>query len=115
MSTSLIKMTGRPMAAPCLGMPVSVRPSLSISLSTVLGGFDAIRVESGPALWTTMRDERPMSAAVAADAATSGYAYAAGAEKPQQQHAARQHAALNVAQNVARRAFRGPDPWRERS
>jgi hypothetical protein len=57
-------------------------------------------VEGGLATWMTMRDERPMSAAVAAVEANLGHVYAAGAGNHQQYSASK--------------AYRGPEPWRDR-
>ncbi|MEY9963202.1 hypothetical protein ABIA33_001235 [Streptacidiphilus sp. MAP12-16] len=123
MTTNLIKTTGRPMTAACLGMPAAALPVFA----PVLGGFggfgsgvegsdlsstgtgvDAIRVEGVLATWTIMRDERPMSAPVAAVAADYGYAYAASAGNNQPN-------AKQSPQHHAVRSIRGPEPWKERT
>ena len=103
MKTTLIKLTGRPMTAACLGVPAAL---LSIP-APILGGFggfgagsDMTGVEGGLATWMTMRDERPMSASVAAVEANNGRVYATGAGNHQQYDASK--------------ASRGPEPWRDR-
>lgn len=100
MKTTLIKLTGRPMTAACLGVPAAL---LSIP-APILGGFgagsDMTGVEGGLATWMAMRDERPMSASVAAVEANNGRVYAAGAGNHQQYDASK--------------ASRGPEPWRDR-
>jgi len=130
-TTNLIKTTGRPMTAACLGMPVAVLPAVAALLGGSAGhasegsglhfattGIDAIRVNGDLGLWTTMRDERPMSAPVAAVAASHGYGYAAGAGIPQKNNAQQNNPEQNkqqAQQYHAERAFRGPEPWRERT
>jgi len=81
------------MTATCFGMPAAPLSFVAPSTSGV-GGFEGSDLS---ALWTIMRDERPMSALVAAVGANHGYVYAAGAGNHQQ------------------RALRGPEPWRERT
>jgi hypothetical protein len=107
--TTLIKTTGRPMTAACFGMPVAA-PSLVAPMAVPgsvsvlgLGGFEGRDLS---ALWTITRDERPMSALVAAVGANSGSVYAAGAGNPVEQGS-------KMSQHHAERAFRGPEPWRE--
>ncbi|WP_152626670.1 hypothetical protein [Streptacidiphilus carbonis] len=100
--TTLIKLTGRPMTAACLGAPAAVLP-IPAPILAGLGGFgagsDVTGVEGGLATWMTMRDERPMSASVAAVEANRGHVYAPGAGNHQQ---------------YASKAYRGPEPWRDR-
>lgn len=93
MKTTQIKTTGQPMTAACFGMPATLL-SLVAPKTSGLGGFEGSDLS---AMWTITRDERPMSAPVAASAANHGGVYAAGAGNHQQ------------------RAFRGPEPWRERT
>lgn len=93
MKTTLIKTTGQTMTAACFGMPAA-SVSFVAPITSGLGGFEGSDLS---ALRTMARDERPMSAFVAAGAANQGVVYAAGAGNHQQ------------------RAFRGPEPWRERT
>jgi hypothetical protein len=105
--TTLIKTTGQPMTAACIGMPAA---ALSFVAPTALGGFEGSDLSG---LWTITRDERPMSALVAAAAgANRGYVYAAAGAGNQQQ--VMQHDS-EMSQHHAGRTFRGPEPWRERS
>jgi hypothetical protein len=109
--TTLIKMTGRPMAAACFGMPVAalsfVAP-MPIPGSAALLGLGGFEGRDLSALWTITRDERPMSALVAAVGANHGSVYAAGAGNAQA--AVKQSSKMS---QHAERAFRGPEPWRE--
>lgn len=119
MKTTLIKTTGRPMTAACLGMPAALPFTASLlggfegtDLSVISSGTGTSGVEGGLGIWTIMRDERPTSAHVAAAAANYGHDYAAGAGNlraavaPQNQKQSQHH---------AERAFRGPEPWRVRT
>ena len=112
MKTTLIKTTGRPMTAACFGMPVAALSFVApmpvpgaVSLPG-LGGFEGRDLS---ALWTITRDERPMSALVAAVGANHGSVYAAGAGNAQ----AAVKQGSKMSQQHAERAFRGPEPWRE--
>ncbi|MFC1417373.1 hypothetical protein [Streptacidiphilus cavernicola] len=98
MKTTLIKTTGQPMAA-CFGMPVSALSSVAPIALPGLGGFEGSDLS---AMWTIERDERPLSALVAAVGANHGSVYATSAGNHQQ-----------AAQYNAERPFRGPDPWRD--
>ncbi|MEV7771581.1 hypothetical protein [Kitasatospora sp. NPDC086791] len=68
----------------------------------------------------SLRDERPTRAPKAAVAAAThgGYARVIGAGNPQKQNEQQINqavAAFNGAKAVRMRAFRGPEPWRERT
>jgi len=111
--TTLIKTTGRPMTAACFGVPAAALSFVApmplpgrVSLPG-LGGFEGSDLS---ALWTITRDERPMSALVAAVGANRGYVYAAGAGNPQQVMQS-----SKKSQHHAERAFRGPEPWRDQT
>ncbi|MHA6762785.1 hypothetical protein [Streptacidiphilus sp. PAMC 29251] len=108
MKTTLIKTTGQPMTAACLGMPAAALSFVAPTTSG-LGGFEGSDLS---AVWTIMRDERPMSALVAAGGANYGHVYAASAGNTQQA-LPQQHS--RTSQHHAERAFRGPEPWRERT
>ncbi len=105
MKTTLIKTTGRPMTAACFGMPA---PALFFAAPIALPGLGGFEGSDLSALWTITRDERPMSALVAAVGANRGYVYAAGAGKHQQ--VLQQNSKMS---QHAERAFRGPEPWRD--
>jgi hypothetical protein len=107
------------MTAACLGMPAALPFAASLlggfegsDLSVISTGIDTSRVEGGLAIWTIMRDERPMSASVAAAAANHGYVYAAGAGNT---GTAVEQLDKKQSQHHAERAFRGPEPWRKRT
>jgi hypothetical protein len=105
--TTLIKTTGQPVAATCFGMPAARSFVAPVALPG-LGGFEGSDL---PTLWTITRDERPMSALVAAVGANRGHVYAAGAGNHQQ--VMQQNS--KKSQHHAERAFRGPEPWRDRT
>ena len=107
MKTTLIKTTGQPMTAACLGMPAAALSFVAPTTSG-LGGFEGSDLS---AVWTIMRDERPMSALVAAGGANIGHVYAASAGIPQQV----MQQDSKKSQHHAERAFRGPEPWRDRT
>jgi hypothetical protein len=106
--TTLIKTTGQPMTAACFGMPAAALSFVTPIALPGLGGFEGSDLS---ALWTITRDERPMSALVAAGGANVGHVYAAGAGIPQQV----MQQDSKKSQHYAERAFRGPEPWRDRT
>ncbi len=125
MTTTMIKTTGLTItAAACLGMPaVSLKSAVSLpefgfaagfgfgaGLDAVLGGGSDLPLVGnglGNGLGA-IRDERPMSASVAAAAVEDGHVYAAGAgnHRSAKQQSEQQHTMW---------AFRGPGPWKERT
>ncbi|WP_441250346.1 hypothetical protein [Kitasatospora sp. McL0602] len=98
-----------------------------VAVVSGLGNTDATFVESGLSIdWATfegsreLRSERGIQAPKAAVAAAKhgDYARVIGAGAPQQQDAKQidqAKAALPGAMAVRMRAFRGPQPWRERT
>lgn len=122
MTTTMIKTTGLTIkAATCLGMPAAfVKPAAFLpdsgfaagfgfgaGLDAALGGSDLRLVGNGNGLGA-IRDERPMSASVAAVAVEHGHEYAAGAgnHRSAKRQSEQQHTMW---------AFRGPGPWKERT
>jgi len=120
-TTTMIKTTGLTItAAACPGMPaVSMKSVVSLpesgfaagfgfgaGLDAVLGGGSDLPL-AGNGLGA-IRDERPMSASVAAVVVEDGHEYAAGAgnHRSAKQQSEQQHTMW---------AFRGPGPWKERT
>ena len=118
MTTTMIKTTGLTItAATCFGMPAVSLPELGFAagfgfgtgLDAVLGGSDLPMAGNGLGNGLgAIRDERPMSASVAAAAVEHGYEYAAGAgnHRSAKRQSEQQHTMW---------AFRGPGPWKERT
>jgi hypothetical protein len=107
-TTTTIKTSGLTLAATCTGMPSVILPSFDGSglLASGTAGLGAFRVE-------VLRDERPMSASVAAEAAVNhGYVYAAGAGDHKAAKAAQQQSEQHM---HSMWAYRGPGPWKERT
>jgi hypothetical protein len=105
-TTTTIKTTGLTLAAICTGMPSVIAPSFDGSGLFASGttGLGALRVE-------VLRDERPMSASVAAEAAVNdGFGYAADAGNHKAAKAQQQSRHMH-----SMWAFRGPGPWKERT
>ncbi|MFG3050508.1 hypothetical protein ACGFZP_06045 [Kitasatospora sp. NPDC048239] len=114
-------------------VPASVVPAVSglghtdLSSTGVKGGSEGTSVETGlsrdwapVAMSRSLRDERPTQAPKAAVAAAmhGGYAQAIGAgnaQKQNEQQINQAKAAFTGATAIRMRAFRGPEPWRERT
>jgi hypothetical protein len=117
------------LAATGLGLDTTVASLLPVvsALGNTGGSTGAGAVESGLSRdWATaatsrdMRDERPTEAPKAAVAAArhGDYAHVIGAgasQKQNEQQINQAKAAFNGAEAVRIRAFRGPEPWRERT
>ena len=103
MTTTLIKTTGRSLTATCTGMPSVITPGFGGSgLFVPSTGLGALRGD-------VLRDERPMSASVAAEAAVNhGHDYAAGAGNHRAAKAQQQSEQMHTMW-----AYRGPGPWKE--
>jgi len=131
---SLFGTTGCPSSASLLrGVVVLADNGLGLDATGVsavvsgLGNTDATSVETGLSRdWATfgggreLRSERPIKASKAAVAAAKhgDYARVIGAGEPQKQHEQlinQAKAAFIGAMAVRMRAFRGPEPWRERT
>lgn len=108
------------------GRVVSGLGNTVICLADQAGGIEGTRVETGlsrgwafAATSRSLRDERPTQApkAVVAAAEHGGYAQVIGAGAPKQneQQIEQAMAAHLGAKAVRMRAFRGPEPWRERT
>lgn len=127
----ITKLTGRTVVAASLRLsPVGLLTG-GVSLCGVRGGLDlgATRVENGLSLgWVSvdaaavrvMRDARPTKAPKAVEAAAKHGAYlqvigAGAAPKQSEQLISRAKAAFIGAEAIRIRAFRGPEPWRERT
>lgn len=131
---ALFGMTGIPSSASLVrGVVVLADNGLGLDATGVsavvsgLGNTDAMPVESGLSRdWATfdggrkLRSERPIQAPKAAVAAAKHGDYArvigAGeAKKQDEQQISQAKAAANAAMAIRMRAFRGPEPWRERT
>ena len=111
--------TGLSFAAAPAGAVVLATNVANVLNNGVLGNGSGL----GRGLWTAdVRDERPTSASVAAVAAVAGgYAAAAGAGAQQTHQSHMSLLAEQTQQKIAAtattkiRAFRGPDPWIDRT
>jgi hypothetical protein len=122
--TMITKLTGRTLTAAGFGLPCFEARGLSFAGA----GVDATRVRlaatvasNGFGAWEARRVERPLSASVALmPACAGGYGDAAGAEAGSRKHlVSLQHQSQTqlkiAAPAIAKRAFRGPSPWIERT
>ncbi len=130
----LTKLTGQSVVAASLRLTSAGLLAGGVSLSGVRGGLDlgGTSAETGLSLgWATvevgsvrvvpvMRDERPTRASKAVEAAAKHGAYlqavGAGATQKQNEQLINQAKAAFIGAGAIRiRAFRGPEPWRERT
>jgi hypothetical protein len=122
-STTSIKKTGLTnTAATCFGMSAVLLPGSGLVGRSGLVGFGGFGGSDLPVVDLSIaaaglgsfRQERPMSASVAAEAAANrGHVYAAGAGN--HRAAAERAAAEQAEQQHSMWAFRGPGPWKERT
>jgi hypothetical protein len=107
-TTTMIKTTGLSItAAPCLSMPAVLLPVPGLVGLVGFGGLGVSDVSIAGTGLMAIRDERPMSASVAAEAAANqGYVYAAGAGN-------HRSARKQNEQQHTMWAFRGPGPWKQ--